>query len=224
MNREAVCGRSKRCWYVCVLPALMGHGGCAGAQSALDPAGSGAARISVLFWQMTVGSAVIWLAVVGLALYATYKKSPPERTRHGHWLIVGGGVIAPTVVLAGLLIYGLAMLPPLLAAAPPGSLRVQVSGEQYWWRVRYPGPNGETVELANELRLPVGEATQLELTSPDVIHSFWIPSLGGKVDMIPGRTTQLALHPTRTAELSGACAEFCGTSHAHMGFKAVVLE
>jgi cytochrome c oxidase subunit II len=200
----------------------LGFSGCAGAQSALDPAGEGAEKIANLFWVMTAGSLVIWAAVVGLAVHALVRRPAPYPERYGHALIVGGGVILPTIVLAALLIYGLLMLPPLLAAAPPGSLKIAVTGEQYWWRVRYLN-GGEPVELANEIRLPVGEPVQLELTSPDVIHSFWIPSLSGKVDMIPGRTTQLALKPTKLGTFNGVCAEYCGTSHAYMAFRVVVL-
>ena len=80
------------------------------------------------------------------------------------------------------------------------------------------------MELANEIRLPLGEPVEFELDSPDVIHSFWIPSLGGKMDMIPGRRTRLVLHPTRTGTFRGACAEYCGTSHALMAFPVVVME
>jgi cytochrome c oxidase subunit 2 len=80
------------------------------------------------------------------------------------------------------------------------------------------------MELANEIRLPVGERVAFHLESPDVIHSFWIPALSGKMDMIPGRQTRLALEPTRTGVFRGACAEYCGTSHALMSFDVVVLE
>jgi cytochrome c oxidase subunit II len=99
-----------------------------------------------------------------------------------------------------------------------------VIGEQWWWRIRYEPAEGEPVELANEIRLPVGQPVEFELESPDVIHSFWIPPLGGKMDMIPGRTTRLLLHPTRTGTFRGACAEYCGTSHALMAFDVVVSE
>jgi cytochrome c oxidase subunit 2 len=198
--------------------------GCRGSQSALDPAGSGAQRIAELFWQMTAGAGVIWLAVMALALYAFYRPPGAYDALLGKRLILGGGVIIPSVVLAGLLVYGLTMLPPLLAAAPPGSLQISVTGEQYWWRVRYPRPGGSSIELANELHLPVGAPVQFQLDSRDVIHSFWIPALGGKVDMIPGRTNPLVLHPTRTGVFRGACAEYCGTSHARMGLHVVVLE
>src|SRR5918999_1336551 len=85
-------------------------------------------------------------------------------------------------------------------------------------------PDGSSVALANEIRLPVAETVEFRLESPDVIHSFWIPSLAGKMDMIPGRVTRLALTPTKTGVFRGACAEYCGTSHALMSFYVVVHE
>ncbi len=206
-----------------VLLALLASG-CAGPQSSLDPAGMGAEGIARLFWGMTGGSVAIWLAVVGLTVWSIHAAPERHDRRSARLLIVGGGVVFPTVVLAGLLVYGLAMLPPLLARPPAGSLVVRVTGEQWWWRVRYPAPGGGTVELANELRLPVGEPVEVELESTDVVHSFWVPALGGKLDVIPGRTTRLTLWPTRTGTFRGVCAEYCGASHALMAFTVVVLE
>lgn len=198
--------------------------GCDGPQSALNPAGRGAERIADLLWWMTIGAGVIWLAVVGLAVYALHLEREPHSLKGARLLIIGGGVVFPTLVLTILLAYGLALLPDLVAPAPAGSLKIAVSGEQWWWRVRYLPPGGEAVELANEIRLPVGEPIEFHLDSPDVIHSFWIPSLGGKVDMIPGRVTRLVLEPTRTGVFRGACAEYCGTSHALMNFPVVIQE
>jgi cytochrome c oxidase subunit 2 len=199
-------------------------GGCGGPQSALEPGGRGAEDIAALFWWMTGGAILVWLGVVALTIYAI--RTRPV-ARDGHWrsmLIIGGGAVVPTVVLAGLLSYGLALLPRLLAPAPEGSLKISVIGEQWWWRVRYHLPDGESVALANEIRLPVGERVTFELESPDVIHAFWIPALGGKMDMIPGRRTRLTLEPTRTGVFRGVCAEYCGTSHALMAFDVVVVE
>jgi cytochrome c oxidase subunit 2 len=136
--------------------------------------------------------------------------------------VIGGGVVLPTILLAVLLNYGLRLLPELLAPAPPGSWRVAVTGEQWWWRVRYLRPEGEPIELANEIRLPLGEPVEFLLESADVIHSFWVPSLGGKVDMIPGRQTRLVLEPNRAGTYRGICAEYCGGSHALMALDAVV--
>ena len=198
--------------------------GCAGPQSALDPAGRGATRIAELFWWMAGGALIVWAAVVWLTVSAIRGRVSQNTERQARLYVIGGGAIVPTVVLTGLLVYGLGMMPELLAPAPEGSLKITVTGEQWWWRVRYHQPAGEPVELANEIRIPVDEPVEFELDSPDVIHSFWIPSLGGKMDMIPGRRTRLVLHPTRTGTFRGVCAEYCGTAHALMAFPVVVME
>ena len=196
--------------------------GCAGPQSALDPAGDGAERLALLFWVMLTGSAVLWAAVLALAFYAA--KVRPERFSEafGPGLILWGGAIFPTVVLTALLTYGLWLMPDMRGRGD--GLRIHVSGEQFWWRVRYQPANGAEVESANEIRLPAGQRVEFFLDAPDVIHSFWIPSLGGKLDMIPGRTNRLVLHPTKLGIYRGVCAEFCGTSHALMAFSVVVTE
>lgn len=191
---------------------------------ALDPAGREAEQIDRLFWLMTGAGAVIWLAVVALTIHATYLRRTPVAASRARWLVVIGGAVFPTVALAALLVHGLAMLPPMLAPAPPGSLRVHVTGHQWWWRVAYEGPGGARIELANELWLPVGRPVQLELETADVIHALWIPALGGKMDMIPGRTTRLKLQPTRTGAFRGICAEYCGASHAYMLFSVRVVD
>lgn len=203
---------------------MVGFASCTGPQSALEPAGRGAERIAYLFWWMTAGSMVVWLVVIALTVYVIRAGPDTFDERRARVLIIGGGALVPTLVLAGLLVYGLAILPGLMAPAPPGSLRIAVTGEQWWWRVRYEPADGEPVETANEIRLPVGEPVQFELDSPDVIHSFWIPALGGKVDMIPGRRTRLVLEPTRAGVFRGVCAEYCGTAHAHMAFDVIVME
>jgi cytochrome c oxidase subunit 2 len=198
--------------------------GCGGVQSSLAPAGREAERIAALFWWMCGGALVIWIAVIVLALYCIRARPEGVSTRQTALLIVGGGVVVPTVVLAVLLGYGLAMMPPLVARSPEGTLLVEVIGEQWWWRVRYLRADGAPIELANEIRLPVGERVQFRLASDNVIHSFWIPSLAGKMDMIPGRETYLALQPTATGVFRGACAEYCGASHALMAFYVEVME
>jgi cytochrome c oxidase subunit 2 len=179
------------------------------------PAGRDADSLAELFWGMAAGALLIWIAVIGKAAYSR---------RGANALILGGGVALPTLVLAGLLVYSLSALPTVLALPPPGGVIISVSGEQWWWRVRYLLPEGAAIDLANEIRLPVGERIELRLESPDVIHSFWVPSLAGKIDMIPGRINRLALEPTRTGTFRGVCAEYCGASHAFMSFDVVVLE
>ena len=177
----------------------------------------------MLFWGLAAGALVVWAAVMALAAYAAFPRNGVRRPQRAAALIIGGGVVVPTAVLAVVLGVGLSSLPRLLAPAPPGSLRISVVGEQWWWRVRYHPPDGEPFELANEIRLPVDQPVEFELSSPDVIHSFWIPSLAGKMDMIPGRTNRLALHPTRIGTFRGVCAEYCGTAHALMAFPVVVM-
>jgi cytochrome c oxidase subunit 2 len=197
---------------------------CTGVQSALNPAGRGAEEIATLWWWMAGGAAVIWTAVIALAIYAVRAHPEKHDPRKAAFLIIGGGVAFPTLVLLGLLIYGLRLLPRLLEPAPEGSLQVLVAGEQWWWRVFYLRPGGQAIESANEVHLPVSQPVQFLLESPDVIHSFWVPSLGPKMDMIPGRRTRLTLHPNRTGLYRGACAEYCGASHGLMSFYAVVHE
>ena len=202
------------------LSALLG---CEGPQSALDPAGRAAEQIARLFWKMAGGTVLVWLAMAGLTVYAMRGARTAKEGRLAKLLIIGGGAIVPTAILTALLVYGLAMMPNLLARASEGSLKIDVTGEQWWWRVRYRPPNGTDVVLANEIRLPLGEMVEFQLESSDVIHSFWIPALGGKMDMIPGRTTRLTLEPTRPGVFRGVCAEYCGTAHALMAFSVVVM-
>ena len=178
----------------------------------------------MLFWVMAAGGAVIWLAVTALALHAARSRRQRWSVAAGYRLIVVGGVLLPTLVLAALLAYGLPLLDRLLGTPAEAEVNVAVSGERWWWRVRYLDEAGPAVELANEIRLPVGARVNVTLSSDNVIHAFWIPSLAGKVDMIPGRTTRLLLEPARTGTFRGVCAEYCGTSHALMGFTVEVME
>jgi cytochrome c oxidase subunit 2 len=197
--------------------------GCSGIQSALAPAGTGARQILDLFWVMLAGAAVIWLVVIGIGVWAVRVRPAAHSRRTAMALIIGGGAVFPVVTLGALLGYGLFMLPQLRAPASDGSVRIEVVGEQWWWRVHYHLPDGERVVSANEVRLPTGTRTAIELTTADVIHSFWIPSLGGKVDMIPGRANRIVLEPTQAGIYRGVCAEYCGASHALMAFSVVAM-
>jgi cytochrome c oxidase subunit 2 len=198
--------------------------GCSGIQSSLAPASREAERIAALWWSMAIGAVVIWIGVLLLAVYFGREHDAAPSRRRDRWLILGAGVAFPIVVLTGLLAYGLSMIPPLVARAPEGSLLVDIEGELWWWRVRYQRPDGSTVELANEIRLPVGESVQFRVSSDNVIHAFWIPALGGKIDAVPGRTNYLAVHPTRVGVFAGACAEYCGTAHAFMRLFVQVMD
>ncbi len=191
---------------------------------ALTGAGRAAAETAHLFWIMTIGFTAIWLVVTAFALHASRTRQGPWSERAGLRLILIGGCVVPTVVLAGLLAYGMPALARQRSAPGDADVRITVIGEQWWWRVRYELPGGSHVELANEVRLPRNRVTQVTLTSTDVIHSFWIPSIAGKLDMIPGRLTHLTLEPTTAGTFRGVCAEYCGASHARMAFVADVME
>lgn len=173
---------------------------------------------------MFAGAAVIWLIVTALALHAIRSRRSPWSERAGLILIAIGGGVVPALVLAALLLYGMPTLARQLDTGESAHVRVTVVGEQWWWRIRYELPDGAHVELANELRVPRGLVTSITLASTNVIHSFWIPALAGKVDMTPGRITQLTLEPVTTGTYRGVCAEYCGASHARMAFIVEVME
>jgi cytochrome c oxidase subunit 2 len=206
--------------------ALSFLSGCSGGPSALDAAGAEAQSIATLFWVMAIGGAFIWAAVVALLLHAARRSRAPVSEAAAGRLIFWGGAVLPTFTLLMLLGYALWLMPSLrpFAQAQNAGLRIEVTGEQFWWRVLYHPPGGGQVFSANEIRLPVGEQVEFTLNSDAVIHSFWIPALGGKMDMIPGRTTRLSLRATRPGTFRGPCAEYCGTSHARMAFVAVAME
>ena len=172
---------------------------------------------------MIAGSLLVWAAVVAVAVHALRSRRDSHTPRTANLLIIGGGVVLPAVVLIALLGYGMPVLTAVIEPAPATALRVDITAKQWWWRVRY-HVDGEDIETANEIRLPVGQRIAIRLTSLDVIHSFWVPSLAGKMDMFPGRVTQLAIEPTRVGTFRGACAEYCGESHALMRFVVVVTE
>lgn len=197
--------------------------GCVSEQSMLHPAGEDAAAIADLFWVMAAATVAIWLIVMGITVYAVLGKKRPRTERFADRFILVGGVAFPTISLAALLIFGLALLPDWVRSDAP-DLRVHIGAEQYWWRVAYERPDGSMVNTANELHLPVGRTVEFVLTSTDVIHSFWIPNLGGKMDVIPGRTNLWRLRPVEKGVFRGVCAEFCGPSHALMAFPVVVHE
>lgn len=209
----------------CPVMALVG--GCregSHPQSMLEPAGVAAGAVADLWWVLLSGAAVIWCVVIGASVYAVYVRPRPHDRGRTTLLIIGGGAVVPALVLLVLLVHSLRLMPTVYPAIPDQGLRISVSGERWWWRVAYEGPDGAEIPLANEIRLPVDESTTFLLHAPDVIHSFWIPSLAGKIDMIPGRVNRMVVRPTRTGVFRGACAEFCGTSHALMNFGVVVME
>lgn len=198
---------------------------CSDVQSVLAPMGAEAERIHLLSWILFIGSGVIFLSVLALTVLAIYGQPPSRGWLARESVIIGGGIVFPVVTLTALLIFGLAIM--RAGGAQPGqgeALRIAVVGEQWWWRITYTAADGSQVETANELRIPVGRPVELELTTADVIHSFWVPNLAGKVDMIPGRANRLTLVADRPGESRGQCAEYCGGAHALMSFHVVALD
>jgi cytochrome c oxidase subunit 2 len=171
---------------------------------------------------MTGAGGLIWCLVMGFAIYAVVGRRRPRTERFADRFILIGGAVFPILILTVLLVFGLSLLPAWTEDEPP-DVRIHVSAEQFWWRVSYELGDGSRLETANEVHLPVGTA-EFVLTSPDVIHSFWIPALGGKMDAIPGRTNVLRLTPTKPGVYRGVCAEFCGAAHALMAFPVIVHE
>lgn len=171
---------------------------------------------------LLVGAVVIAVGLAALIQHAI--RTPGERLTHrqGMRLVLWLGAIVPTILLFTLLVSSL----PLMRPAPvrASDLRIKVEGEQFWWRVIYQPPGAPPVVTANEIRLPVGRTTVFELAGGDVIHSFWIPGLAGKMDMIPGRINTLVTRPTKAGRFRGACTEFCGLSHALMAFDVIAME
>jgi cytochrome c oxidase subunit 2 len=190
-------------------------------QSVLNPQGPDAAIIAEISWVLFGGGAVIFTAVMALAAYALLGRirGVPEKL-----LIVGGGIVFPLVTLSALLVYSLVRA-AALHPTDSAPLRIEVVGEQWWWRVHYFDAEGRRdFATANEIRVPVGRAVELELKSADVIHSFWVPVLAGKLDMIPGRTNVLRVRADRAGEFRGQCAEYCGGPHALMALYVVAEE
>ncbi|WP_216352896.1 c-type cytochrome [Sphingomonas sp. LM7] len=193
--------------------------------SIFDPAGPYAGSVTLLSW-ILIGMAVAVFAVVVVALgIALFGNARLQKRLGGTRLIWIGGVAFPVIVLSVLLVYGLTLTRNLTAPVPADAMRVRITGEMWWWRVAYLDGQGRPYLLdANELHIPVGKPVVLELESNDVIHSFWVPQLSGKLDMIPGRRNILPIQADRAGVFGGQCAEYCGGPHALMGFVVVAHE
>ena len=187
----------------------------------LDPAGIAAHTIAGVAWSLFVGSTLIFSGVMALLVVALRQRMGKVNMR---WWIVGGGLIFPAVVLAILIGYTVVRSAQLTRPPPADALVVSVTGKMWWWEVRYRRPDGTDVVLANEIHIPVNRPVVVGLSSADVIHSFWVPQLGGKMDMVPGRTNQLVLRATAPGVFRGQCAEYCGEQHARMAMHVVAHE
>jgi cytochrome c oxidase subunit 2 len=208
-----------------VFPALLVVAGCSTGESVLRPHGSQAADIAQLSWILFVGGTAILLIVVAATWLAIRGPANARKALAAPRTVIVGGIAFPAGVLIALLLTNIGLMNSL-ARAPadqPNAVQIAVTGEQWWWRVAYQGPGGAVVPSANEIRIPIGRDVVFALRSADVIHSFWVPSLAGKVDMIPGRETRLRVQATRPGIFRGPCAEYCGGAHALMALQVIAM-
>ncbi|SSW67149.1 Cytochrome c oxidase subunit 2 [Achromobacter veterisilvae] len=191
--------------------------------SALHPRGEDAGRIADIGWVLYLGAATIFVAVAILVGMAMYGPARVRRLLGRPGLVVAAGVAFPVAVLTALLAYAL-QAAASMARGPEPALRIEVAGELWWWRVRYRDPSGGLLfETANDIRVPAGVTVEILLTSGNVIHSFWVPSLAGKLDLIPGRVNRLRVLAHEPGVFRGLCAEYCGAQHANMMFELHAL-
>jgi cytochrome c oxidase subunit II len=191
--------------------------------NALDPKGSGAERIAGLTYLLLwIALAVLGIVLIGMtiAIVRGRKKSADvdkTEVRWGEPFIVASGVVIPALILGAVFVVSVRDQAALSSAGDSSAMTIQVTGHLWWWEARY--PNGAVT--ANEIHIPVGEPVRLELLTDDVIHSFWVPQLQAKTDMINGRTNYMWLDATEPGRYRGQCAEFCGLEHAQMIFYVV---
>lgn len=196
--------------------------GCTGDLSALEPAGPSAASIARLWWVMLVVSLLIFSLVIGLFLAIVLVPGFGRRIAAQSW-IVGGGVALPLPILFVLTLYAFWQGEHLLrggGSLSPDTIRIEALATQWNWQFGYPGLPGAPLTHGT-LHIPAGRTVEIAVTSEDVIHSLWIPRLGGKIDAVPGHTTFLRLRADMPGRYGGQCSEYCGTGHAGMRFEVV---
>jgi cytochrome c oxidase subunit II len=215
--------------YAVVAAAVMLAAGCGRTQSSVAPQSRQARDIASLFWWMMGGAWIGLAVVVGLLVVAWTRRAwsgvaagPHSKAaeRRAWWVVIGAGMVVPIAVLAVLFVISDIFVIRTTQAPAAGATRltVIVTGQQWWWEIRYPGTRAVT---ANELHIPARTPVRVEVRTADVIHSFWVPELNRKIDAIPGRTNVVELDADASGTYRGQCAEFCGVQHTHMGLEVV---
>lgn len=206
----------------CVLAVV----GCSGPfpQTTFSTASGYAGDLANLFVLIFGLAVIVFLLVQGALIYTVIRfrarpGAPDPKPIHGHTTLEIGWTLAPAFIISLIAVPTVREIWLEALAEPDNPVVVDVIGHQWWWEFNYPSLG---VRTANELHLPQGRAVVLNMTSADVIHSFWAPGLAGKRDVILGRTTRLTFTPDSTGEFMGQCAEFCGVSHANMRLRVVV--
>ena len=173
----------------------------------------------ISWWTLGIGILVEAALVWACLRYREKSGAPLPKQVHGHTLLEVSWTIVFALILLIFAIPTISVIFKTQEAPAATALRVDVSGRQWWWEFKYPDLK---VVTANELHLPAGQEISFNLHAPDVIHSFWMPQLGGKRDVVPGRVNRITLTPDEPGELPGQCAEYCGMSHANMRFRVIV--
>jgi cytochrome c oxidase subunit 2 len=212
--------------FALVSAALLMLGGCTGWQSALDVQGAAAINLKQLIVLIIVTCSIVWSLVMIALIFALWRnRSQREEAARIHppterrMTITVLAAVAATVIVIGAFTVLSFFATRSLNVAGSEDLTIKVRGLQWWWGVEYFGSTqDQRFETANEIHIPVGKNVRLQLEGVDVIHSFWVPSLAGKQDLIPGRPNELIIRAERAGVYRGQCAEFCGLQHAHMAF------
>ncbi|HKP46393.1 MAG TPA: cytochrome c oxidase subunit II [Pyrinomonadaceae bacterium] len=209
--------------------------GCAGVQTPLDPAGPQSDEISRIWWLMFfVLSAIFLIVMIMLAIAVWRRRSLTDSDQpevkaepageHRRSQVVTAAVVITVLVLFVLLISSFLTGRSLhsLAATDSKPLTIDITGQQWWWQVKYENDlPSQIVTTANEIHVPVGRVVHFKLRSNDVIHSFWVPNLHGKTDLVPGHVSDTWIRVDRLGVFRGQCAEFCGHQHAHMALRII---
>jgi cytochrome c oxidase subunit II len=207
-----------------VLPAIAaGVAGC-GKQSILTTRSKPAHDIALLWWWMLAAAAIVFLGAVAMLVLAWWRRDRPglpfvgEREDLSQGMVLVFGIVVPLVALVAL--FGVSDVYLVGQTSPPDPsstrLTLNVIGHQWWWEIRY--DDGRAI-TANEIHIPVGTRVNVVATSADVIHSFWVPALNRKIDMIPGLRNRVLLYASEPGVYRGQCSQFCGLQHANMAMK-----
>jgi cytochrome c oxidase subunit 2 len=188
----------------------------------LNPQSAHAEAVATFGWVMIVGGAVVALVVFAFTAYALWGPRERRSVLASNRFVVYAGIVFPGTVLLALFLYSLSLARNVIGDLEPVDLRIEIVAHQWWWRVHYFDASGRLeFETANEVRIPARRRVELVLKTADVIHSFWVPNLAGKLDMIPGHVNRLRVTTDREGTFRGQCAEYCGGPHALMAFYVI---
>lgn len=194
--------------------------GCEGALSTVDPAGPAARTIAQIWWVMLVGAALIFALVMTLVALTFFRgREPVDEPKHERLWVVKLGIVFPAVVLLALLAYGLVAGERLLPRQGPDVVSVSAEARLSLWTFGY--EDAPLLQTENVLHIPAGRPVDVAITSVDVIHSFWVPRLAGKIDAIPGHVNVLRIEADQPGTYAGRSAEFSGVGYDQFAFNVV---